>query len=129
MVVVEAVLLAGFESGPFAEVVTVLTGEPLSSASTVMDTVTWPFCGSSPSWHVTTPLVWLQLPWLGVAEMKAVCGDSVSMTVNPEADSPESKLVTEMEYWIVSPARTGSGVSVKGKRVTVVGRSNIGTWS
>jgi hypothetical protein len=86
VVVALAVLLAVLGSLSVAVTLTLLVIVPPSvGALTTIVTVADPALAIVPRLQVTVPALWLQVPWVGVADTKPTLAGNVSVTLTPVA--------------------------------------------
>jgi hypothetical protein len=112
VVVALALLFALLGSDSLAVTVAVLViVPPALGAVTVIVTVADPPLAIPPRLHVTVPALWLQVPWVAVADTKPTPAGNVSVKVTPVAPLGPA-LLTLTVYVSVLAATTGSGESV-----------------
>jgi len=112
VVVALALLLPAFGSLSVAVTLALLVIVPLEAgAVTAMVTVADPALAIVPRLHVTVPALWVQVPWVGVADTKPTPAGKVSVRVTPVAALGPA-LLTLTVYVRLPPATTGSGLSV-----------------
>ena len=86
VVLAVALLLPAFGSFSVAVTLAVLVSVPLETgAVTTMVTVADPALAIVPRLHVTVPALWLQVPWVAVADTNTTPAGNVSVRVTPLA--------------------------------------------
>jgi hypothetical protein len=111
VVVAVALLLPAFGSFSVAVTLAVLVSVPLEAgAVTTIVTVALDPLAIDPRLHVTVPALWLQVPWVGVADTNTTPLGRVSVKLTPVAVLGPA-LLTLTVYVRLPAAATGSGES------------------
>jgi hypothetical protein len=111
VVLAVALLFALLESAWVAVTLALLVIVPPEvGAVTTIVTVADPALAIVPRLHVTVPALWLQVPWVGVADTNTTPAGKVSVRVTPLAPLGPA-LLTPTVYVSVPDTITGSGLS------------------
>ena len=108
VVVAVAVLFVVLGSNERVIAAAVFVSEPAALGTTPMVTVATALLARLPSEQVTTPAIFVQVPWLAVAEAKVTPAGNASVTVTLAA-RPGPLFVTEMVYVSGAPTMAGFG--------------------